>query len=79
MKQSLVIVLSPFIEARTLNVIIIIKSRLPASVAQICCSTIRSRVQTSRHTSEARHVRTCRSATAIEDEMHILLLCVPSL
>ena len=47
-------------------------------MAQIRCSSHRLRVETGRYTSEARHERTCRlctSATAIEDEQHILLHC----
>ena len=52
--------------------------RLRKSMAQIRCSSHKLRVETGRHTSEARHERTCRlcnSATAIEDEQHILLHC----
>ena len=52
--------------------------RLRKSMAQIRCSSHKLRVETGRYTSEARHERTCRlcnSATAIEDEQHILLHC----
>ena len=52
--------------------------RLRKSMAHIRCSSHRLRVETGRYTSEARHERTCRlctSATAIEDEQHILLHC----
>ena len=47
-------------------------------MAQIRCSSHKLRVETGRYTSEARHDRNCRlsnSATAIEDEPHILLRC----
>ena len=52
--------------------------RLRKSMAQIRCSSHKLRVETGRYTSEARHERNCRlcnSATAIEDEQHILLRC----
>ena len=52
--------------------------RLRKSLAQIRCSSHKLRVETGRYTSEARLERTCRlcnSATAIEDEQHILLQC----
>ena len=52
--------------------------RLRRSLAQIRCSSHKLRVEPGRYTSEARHKRTCRlcnSATAIEDEHHILLQC----
>ena len=52
--------------------------RLRKSLAQIRCSSHKLRVETGRYTSEARHERTCRlcsTATAIEDEQHILLHC----
>ena len=52
--------------------------RLRNSVPQIRCSSHKLRVETGRYTSEARHERTyrlCNSATAIEDEQHILLQC----
>ena len=52
--------------------------RLRKSTAQIRCSSHKLRVETGRYTSEARHERNCRlcnSATAIEDEQHILLRC----
>ena len=56
--------------------------RLRKSMAQIRCSSHRLRVETGRYTSEARHERTCRlctSATAIEDEQHMLLHCPSSM
>ena len=52
--------------------------RLRKSLAQIRCSSHKLRVETGRYISEARHQRTCRlcnSATATEDEQHILLQC----
>ena len=52
--------------------------RLRKSMAQIRCSSHKLRVEIGRYTSEARHERTCRlcnTATAIEDEQHILLHC----
>ena len=52
--------------------------RLRKSLAQIRGSSHKLRVETGCYTSEARHERTCRlcnSATAIEDEQHILLQC----
>ena len=52
--------------------------RLRKSLAQIRCSSQQAESETGRSTSEARHERTCRlcnSATAIEDEQHILLQC----
>ena len=50
--------------------------RLRKYLAQIRCSSHKLKVETGRYTSEARHERTCRlcnSATATEDEQHILL------
>ena len=52
--------------------------RLRKYLAQIRCSSHKLRIETGRYTSEARHERTCRlcnSATATEDEQHILLQC----
>ena len=52
--------------------------RLRKSLSQICWSSHKLRVETSRYTSEARHERTCRlcnSTTAIQNEQHILLHC----
>ena len=52
--------------------------RLRKSMARICCSSHKVRVETGRYTTESRHERTChlcKLAFAIEDEQHILLHC----